>query len=258
MLINMTTKFAGMKRDKTVDKLEEQFKLDYTNWQQKPTPKGMSQMLNTVNPIINQGLANYSGGMSGSSTMRGKAKQLTVQAIQNYDPQKGSIKTHLMSHLQRLRRLAAHERQLIRLPERVAISQQELTQTEKDLEDELSRSPTDVEVADRMGMAIKRIAEVRNAARAMPEAMVMQPQEEGLVKEPGVVSLVDDDDEWAKIVYMDLDPINQIILERMRGLNGHKPQSMSQIAKQLKLSVPAVSQRWNKIQQLLSSQADYE
>jgi len=163
-----------------------------------------------------------------------------------------------MSHLQRLRRLAAHERQLIRLPERVAISQQELTQIEKDLEDELSRSPTDVEVADRMGMAIKRIAEVRNAARAMPEAMVMQPQEEGLVKEPGVVSLVDDDDEWAKIVYMDLDPINQIILERMRGLNGHKPQNMSQIAKQLKLSVPAVSQRWNKIQQLLSSQADYE
>jgi hypothetical protein len=92
----------------------------------------------------------------------------------------------------------------------------------------------------------------------MPEAMVMQPQEEGLVKEPGVVSLVDDDDEWAKIVYMDLDPINKIILERMRGLNGHKPQNMSQIAKQLKLSVPAVSQRWNKIQQLLSSQADYE
>ncbi len=249
------TKIAGMKR--LPDKVDTQFKTDYANWQQKPTAANMSQMLKTVDPVINKGLANYSGGLSKSPMMRGKAKQLTINAIKSYDPKKGDINTHLMSHLQRLRRLGAHERQLIRLPERVAVSQQELAQIEKDLEDELSRPPSDIEIADRMGMSLKRIAEVRTASRALPEAMIMKPQEEGLAREPGVISLKGDDDNWAEIVYMDLDPINQFILERMTGMHGHMPINMSQIARKLKLSVPAISQRWNKIQKLLASQEDY-
>lgn len=248
-------KEAGMKRKP--DKINKEFESVYSAWQQKPQPKQMSQMLDTVEPIITQGLSNYTGGLGRSPNMRSKAKKLAIDAIKSYSPEKGDIRTHLMSHLQRLRRLAAHERQLIRLPERVAVSQQALLQTEKDLEDELSRPPSDQEIADRMGMGLKRIASVRNAVRALPEAMVMQPQEEGLAAEPGTVPLTVGTDEWAEIVYLDLDPTSQFILERMYGLHGHNTMNMSQIAKKLKLSVPAISQRWNKIQKILDEREDY-
>lgn len=249
-------KEADMKRKP--DKLHEQFMGDYMAWKQKPTARQMSQMINTVNPIINQGLSNYTGGLSRSPYMRGQAKKLTIDAIKSYAPEKGDIKTHLMSHLQRLRRLAAHERQLVRLPERVAVSQQNLLQVEKDLEDELSRPPSDQEVADRMGMALTRIAEVRHAARALPEAMVIQTQEEGIAQEPSTTALaVDGANDWAEVIYLDLEPTNQFILERIQGLHGHKPMNMSQIAKKLKMSVPAISQRWRKIQQLLDTREDY-
>lgn len=248
-------KHAGMKRQPK--RLEEEYAPAFGAWQNDPSPDNTGTLLKEIDPIIKQGLNYYGGGLSNSPLMRGKAKQIAIQALSTYNPETAPLRTHIMSNMQRLQRLAAHERQTVRLPERVAVSQQRLAEVEKKFTDENSRPPSDIELADRMGVSVKRMAEIRKAARALPESMVMQPTEEGGVREMGSKSISQEPDQWVEMVYMTLDPINQIILERALGLHGHQPTNFTQIAKKLRLSSAAISQRWNKIQQLLDSRDEY-
>lgn len=248
-------KTAGMKR--VPKRLEEEYAPAFNAWQQNPSPDTTSTLLKEIDPIIRQGLSYYGGGISNSPLMRGKAKQIAIKALSTYNPDTAPLRTHIMSNMQRLQRLAAHERQIVRLPERVAISQQQLLEVEKKFTDDRSRPPSDIELADRMGVAVKRLAEIRKAARALPESMVTQPTEEGGVREMGSRAISQEPDQWVEMVYMTLDPINQIILERALGLHGHRQANFSQIAKKLRLSSAAVSQRWNKIQQLLDAKDEY-
>jgi hypothetical protein len=65
---------------------------------------------------------------------------------------------------------------------------------------------------------------------------------------PQAEPLSPDDSAWISLVYSDLGPVDQYILERVLGLHGHPPTPPSRVAKELKVSPGAVSQRMEKIQ----------
>ncbi len=60
----------------------------------------------------------------------------------------------------------------------------------------------------------------------------------------------------AQFLYHDLDPYDQVILEYGLGLNGSPKLPAAQIARRLKLSPGAVSQRASRIQQQLDELED--
>ena len=61
----------------------------------------------------------------------------------------------------------------------------------------------------------------------------------------------EDNTSWVEFVYSDLNSTDQYILERSMGLHGHAVLSPGQLAKDLKLSPGAISQRMQKIQNKL-------
>jgi hypothetical protein len=76
--------------------------------------------------------------------------------------------------------------------------------------------------------------------------------------DPSVVSLGQEDDQWAELVYDDLDPTNQFIMERVLGMHGHEPTRPSAVAAQLKISPAAVSHRMVQIQAKLDKREQLE
>jgi len=159
-----------------------------------------------------------------------------------------------MSRLQRLQRYAAQERQIIPMPEQVAMDQIRTKEAMQELEDRLGRPPSDGELADYTGISVRRLQHIRHGSQLVAQGTLMQPgrdPDRGNY-DPTTQSLAPaDDDAWLEFVYGDLDPTDQFIMERVLGMHGHPPTSPSEVARLLKISPAAVSHRTAKLQTLL-------
>jgi DNA-directed RNA polymerase specialized sigma subunit len=229
----------------------DDYETHYTTWKQNPGPKTMTPLLKALDPVITSAMRTYTG--EGSPTLRSQAKLMAADAIGKYDPTKGKLKTHLMFHLQGLRRASAQENQIIGLPERVGLDLYHLNRSEAELRDRLGREPTTQELADHAQMSLKRIAHVRQAQPGMTEgALSAKSIADGDTSGagPAVVSH-DAEQAWQEYVHGDLDPTDKLIMEHTLGMHGRPVLQKKDIAAKLKISPGAVTQRAAKIQEML-------
>jgi DNA-directed RNA polymerase specialized sigma subunit len=151
-----------------------------------------------------------------------------------------------MSHLRGLQRAAGKETELIHIPERTKLERNSLMQAEAELTDSLSRPPADSELSDYMGLPLKRIQQIRKyhspAVGATYEGM------------PTVGTSETEDSGWQKFVYYSLTPIDQLIMEHTRGWNGKPVLGTNELAKKLKITPAAISQRKAKIQAMIDEE----
>lgn len=232
-------------------KLEPDLADAYSAWQTKPGPAANSGMLKAVQPIMDSALRSYG---TASPTLRSQAKLLTLKALPSYDPMRGTLRTHLLSQLQGLRRISAKEQQIISLPEQVGLDQKFLHDTEHQLRDDLGRDPSDYEIADRTGISLKRLRYVRQFRPPVAEGMASQPWNAGEdARDPSVQRLGrhDDYDAWLDFVYTDLSNTDRVILDYTLGRNGSPKLPLQEVARRLGITPSAASQRAAKIQRLI-------
>jgi DNA-directed RNA polymerase specialized sigma subunit len=183
--------------------------------------------------------------------LHSKARLLAIDAFGRYDPGRAKLRTHLMSHLQGLRRASAQEQQIIGIPERVGLDLYKLRMGENELEDQLGRTPSDQELSEHLMLSRKRIRYIRNAQPGLSEGALMPEGDSGESSGIGPAVAGRQSDTWHDFVYQDLDPIDQVIMEHTTGLHNRPVLSKQQIAAKLKLSPGAISQRAAKIQEKL-------
>lgn len=232
--------------------LEPDYAEPYANWMQQPSKENTAALLKAIDPVLSTATRAYGGPSATSVNLRSRAKQLALEAMSSYDPSKGPLRSHLLSRLQRLRRVAAQQRQIIRVPEQVSLDQMSLDSAAKEFEEQSGQPPSDEELADFTGLSLRRIQYVRKGMRPVAESTITRSSEDGSGGyDPTVQSLGESANPWTEYVYTDLDPTNQFIMERALGLHGHEQMKPGDIAKQLKLSPAAISHRMAHIQQKL-------
>jgi DNA-directed RNA polymerase specialized sigma subunit len=230
--------------------LESHIAPSFNTWKADPSPANTSALLKTVHPIMTAALRTYGG--SNSPTMLSKAKLITIDAMGRYDPTKSKMKTHLMSHLQGLRRASAKEQQILSVPEQVGLDLNTMREAENELKDKLGRDPSSIELADHTGLSLKRLAYIRNAKPSYAVGGLQRTYGDSEdIYTPAIQSDLQDNNAWHEFVYHDLMPIDQLILEHTLGLHGRRVLSNQELAKKIKLSPGAVSQRKSKIQDKL-------
>lgn len=224
-------------------------------WQQNQTPEMNTKILSAVQPTINTALSSYVGATP-SPAIKTRAKLMALKALQNFDPAKGNVRTHLLSQMQSLRRMAAQEQNIISIPEQVGLDYQKLTEAERALADRLSRDPTDDELADETGLSTRRIGKIRSFHQPLAEGTTVSENVEEHAdggdmasKIPGQVNA---QDAWMNFVYGDLSPTNKLIMDMLLGRNGRRKTSVQDIARRLNITPGAVSQRAAKIQEMLN------
>jgi len=237
-------------------KLEEEYRAPYINYKTYPSPTTTGQLLRAVDPVIQSGMKAYAGKNS-NKILKSSAKKIALQAFSSYDPTQGTLKNHLLTNLQGLQRQAAKQTQMIHVPERVALEKQTLDQVEREMRDELSREPSSLEIADRTGLSLKRQKYIRGYAPGFAQGQfaAMTAGEEGDGVDPAVVQ-ANPIVAKAELIYHDLDPVNQTILEYGFGMHGRQRLPVGQIARKLNITPGAISQRSAKIQAMLDELSD--
>lgn len=233
--------------------IEKDFETDYLNWKQDPNPTHTGTLLKKLQPVISSSIRTFA--LEDSPLTKSRARLLAADAIKSYDPSKAQLRTHVMNHLQGLRRITAQHAQLIHIPEAIALDKKHLLESELELRESLGRDPSDAELSANTHLSLKRIAKIRLAHSAVAEGATDNLATGGVTGADMAVNL-DDQTGWREFVYHSLPPTDQLILEHSLGLHGKPQLSNQDIARKLGVTPAAVSQRRTRIQDQLDMRDD--
>lgn len=233
------------------DYLEDTYRPAYETWKQDQTPEGNATLLNAIDPIVQKGIQMY-GPESPLAASRGRL--LALDAVRKYDPKRSRLQSHLLNHMQGLRRITQQQHSVIRVPERILIESQKLRKHHQELTDTLGREPSDPELSDSLGVNPARIAKIRSYQPGMSSGQVALSGAEPATQSSNSRNAAAD--MWTRVVHQGLNPFDQRVLELSLGLNGNKKLSNQEIASKLNRSAGAISQRKSQIQNLLDQERD--
>lgn len=222
--------------------LEPEHAPAYNAYVASPSPKNATALLTSIHPILTEAVRSYAGSEVGSATTMANAKSLALQAVGRYDPSRAKLRTHLLSHLRGLRRQTSRASGGVYYPEATRIDAQRLDAALPDLRDDLGREPSTAELADHLGIDMKRIEKARGVSGVLTGSQMADTGFAAKKVDPAAW------DTWLKIVHVDSNPIDQVILEHSFGLFGKPILSGGEIAKKLRLSPGAISQRRARLQ----------
>lgn len=237
---------------------DDAFTEPYKAWKEKPGPDTSHALLGAVRPVINEAIRSYGAGSQGSPNLATRAKMMALNAMGTYDPAKGSLRTHLLSSLRGLQRVGAGEANIITMPEQVALDRQQLQKAEKDLHDQLGRAPSDAELADSTGLSRKRLGYIRQGQAGLNTGTFGVGQRDEAFMPATQIAGQSEDDAWADLVYHDLSPTEQVVMQHTLGMGGHPVLNTAEIAKKLGVSPGMVSNYRKKIQTLLDKRYESE
>lgn len=243
------------KKLKTQDRLEDDLRPVYEAWKAKPGPDTSANFLKAVEPILKR-YATLHVGSSDPLTIS-RARQITLKALPTYNPQHGSLSTFLYSQLQGLRRAQRQQLQILRAPERLTQMSYQLSSLEKQLTEELGREPTDQELARQLGVSRRYLKRIRSYHPSVVESSTVD--EEGATLPMWSWSKEDPHEAIRlEMVYEELDPYHQKVMEYALGLHGRKPLPNQEIARRLRRSPGAISQAKARIQQLINQKSQLD
>ena len=229
-----------------MDYLEPEYRDAYDTWSQDQTPAANSAILGVIDPIVSKGVSMYGGN---SPLSRSRGRKLALEGLGTYDRKRSRLQSHLINQLKGLQRIARQQQEVVHAPERVLLDKMKLQRYEQDFLDEVGRDATDDELANQSGFSLRRIKHIRKWQPGMTSGQLtdISPNLSGGQfgrdeKSQGA---------WLEVVYDSLSPLDQKIMELSLGLHGRKPLSNQEIAKKLRRTPGAVSQRKKKIQEII-------
>ncbi len=234
---------------KPVTRLEPEFQDIYGQWSAQPTNKAITgKLLTTLTPTIDKAIRAHVG--EPHPLIRSRARNIVLKSLPKYDPKQTQLNTYITNQLFSLRRVNRKQTQIISIPERMTQEYAKLTSAEANLRDQLGREPTTLELADTVGLSTKRIQKIRSFRYPVSES---QADLLGSGFSPGVQGKKS---HWLEVIYHDLDPTDQQVMEYSFGMFGKPQMSNQAIATKLGLSPGAISQRKAKIQKYLDDEVE--
>lgn len=237
-------------------KLEPLYTTNYQAWQTTPSPATRAALIRQAQPAIDQAVFSAAGRQA-SPNVHSRARILAAKALDSYDPQRGTLKTHLLSQLRSLQRAVGQEQQIIAIPEQFALDRAGLRRSADTLAEQLGREPSTAELADHTGLSLRRIGHLRRYRPPTASGSILD--EAGEVYEPAaqLPGAAAQEDAWMELVYHDAGPSDQLILEHTLGLHGQPILENQALAAKLGVSPGAVSQRKAKLQGLLDKREEW-
>src|SRR5258708_24044754 len=160
---------------------------EFDAWKKDPKPENMANLLNAASPVLDSALKSYA---QSNPSLRGYAKKMAIGAFKTFDPKKDvKLKTHLMTQLQPLQRIARKNFNVTNTPEKFSLDSYRLNQASDEFKSKYSREPSDQELADLTNLSALRITRLRkNVRMERSESGLTEVNEEGEeeMRHPGI------------------------------------------------------------------------
>jgi hypothetical protein len=212
----------------------------WKKWHRTQRKTDLQALLHNLDPIIQTQVNKWSGTLA-RPMLESRARVLTVNALQGFDPNRGTAPaTHVTNQLQKLSRTVYAHTQAIRLPEHKSVSMASFAAGFDMLRDQLGRDPTMVELADHLGWTPHRTTEFQ---KAYDRKELLSSGE----FKPSAFPVADDYDPMVEFVYHDLAPQEQRLFEHTTGYGGKAILKNEQLMQKLKMTQGQLSYQKRKL-----------
>lgn len=227
-----------------MSKLEKELAEPYQAWKTGRSPAINRAMLDALRPTIDKGINIHLPGQN-NPLLVSQAKLMSLKALDNYDPEKAALGTHVINTLQGLKRQNSKMTSLLKVPERAAQEHGAILGATRELTESLGYEPEDRQIADHLGINISRIRKLQGLQHGVNEGAFdndnMYASSTGNRMPSIVIDLVADD----------LRPMDRRIMNHTLGLQGAETKSTGELARMLKVSPGYISQRRRMIQEMI-------
>jgi DNA-directed RNA polymerase specialized sigma subunit len=205
-------------------------------WKKTKSPVTLELLLNHLAPLINREVGKW-GATVPRVALESKARVLTIQALEEYNPHRGAaIGTHVTNRLRKLSRFVYPYQNVARLPENKQLLFNTFQVAQNKLYDEHGRDPTVEEISDELGWTKKKVTDFQGAFGRRE-----------LVESEGV--FIEDDSTTTGMVdfyYHGLAPDDKSLFEDITGYGGKRALSNSQLMSKYRLTQGQLSYRKRK------------
>ena len=225
----------------TLIEFKPQNKLEtaWQDWKMDQNDDKAENLLNMSRPVMQAAIRSYAGGRT-DPVIDLESKRLIMDSFRTFDPHRGvKLRTYLLRQLQPLTRVVHARAQELKVPQQAWMDMRNVKRTEEEYLQKFGEPPSIGELADETGLSRTRIQYLKKfRSTGIPESVLRKgsPQE---YSAPGV----ENDDFWVEAVYHSSDPRDQKIYDWKTGSHGEPKLSNKEIAKKLKISESAISQR---------------
>ena len=221
--------------------MTEYIKKDVQLWEQWKADKSddnLEALIKQVNPIIQSQVNKLSTNNIPRSALEARAVNLAINSFDKYDPGKTQLNTYLTWQLKPLNRYVYQHQNIGKIPESRIVHIGAINRAETELNEQLGRMPTEQEVADHTGIAVRDVSLIRKENR--PDLA------QGYGSEDWQRSYTTYDDTlW--LLWGEMEGRDREILEYLYGMNGKETLSPGEIATKLGISASRVSQLKNRM-----------
>lgn len=216
---------------------------------QNPTKDNLRDVVMDNRKIIDSVVRGIAGSQV-SPIVRRRAYVMAADAASKFNPNIGvPFEAFLRQQLMQLVRVNRQVSEVVTVPERFRRDQAALYRAREALWDKLDREPTPEELADYTGINVRRQERLQGLNRNIMSTGAMDDavgDNESTSFDP-MVTRVDPMQEIYDYLYHDMDPVDRRIFSVRTGYRNTPAVPNTELARELKLSPGAVSQRANAI-----------
>jgi len=208
----------------------------WKEWRKTRSPAVLQQLLEGLKPLLNREISKWDSTVP-RAALESKARLLAVDALENYDPNRGAaVGTHVASRIRKISRSVYPYQNVARLPENQQLLYNTFQVAQNKLIDDLGRDPTHEELADALSWTPKKVGDFQNAFGRRE-----------LVESEG--ALMGDDGEPDSVVdfyYHGLSPEDKLLFEDVTGYGKGIRLTNAGLRRKYKLSQGQLSYRKRK------------
>ncbi len=208
----------------------------WREWKSNNDPQALNNLVSRLNPLIQREVQKW-GTAVPRPALESKARILTAEALNSYDPNRGAaVGTHVASRIRKLSRYVYPYQNVARLPENKQLNYNTFQVAQNRLVDNFGREPTTAELSDELGWSPRKINDFQKSFGIREYV-----ESEG--------AYIEDDSKGQTLVdfyYHGLSPADQRLFEDITGYNGKIPLRNNQLMHKYKLTQGQLSYRKRK------------
>ncbi len=202
----------------------------WKSWRKTGDPQQMNTLMQSIDPYLQSYVNKYATSPLPRPALESQARILAVKALQTYDPKFGTqLNTHVGNELKHLHRYVLEYQNVGKIPENRGIAISRFKNVKSNLEEELGREPTVIELADSLGWSSNEVERMQQELRQ--DLNVIQGKEESFFDSSYNTSDMARD--MVDYVYWSSSPLEQKVMEYWFGLGGTPKLSVTQMAAKL-------------------------
>jgi DNA-directed RNA polymerase specialized sigma subunit len=226
--------FLDLEKEATSRRSEKDLQL-WQQWDQNGRKShDLEPLMKQLEPLIRKQTNVYAGKVNiPKPAVHAEFQIQAIKAVQNYDPKRAALNTHLTHQLKKGKRFITTYQNVGRVSESRVYKINQFQNEKERLADELQREPSAIELADRMRWPIKQVVSMESELRReVPTSMTaggleqIKPSKEA---------------EMLRLLQYELSPQERTVYEYLLGENGKPQLKPGQIAKKMGLTQSRIS-----------------